>query len=202
MLFFDAKRRSTLSELSNILDTLKGVVSTNCMYVVVCAKCEAAADREVSEEEGVQFAKSLNAMYFEYSAVTMTQHDTIQLFDSVLESLVTHIDSLTVRPQVTPLTINNNNNTNTATNNNNSNMSRFATMGCIMMTLRTMFVCTTCVTAPTTTSTTTPSTSTSPTTARSVKRYIARECPCFDCGKLPAVLRARQSAAASLRVVH
>jgi len=201
MLFFDAKRRSTLSELSNILDTLKGVVSTNCMYVVVCAKCEAAADREVSEEEGVQFAKSLNAMYFEYSAVTMTQHDTIQLFDSVLESLVTHIDSLTVRPQVTPLTINNNN-TNTATNNNNSNRSRFATMGCIMMTLRTMFVCTTCVTAPTTTSTTTPSTSTSPTTARSVKRYIARECPCFDCGKLPAVLRARQSAAASLRVVH
>jgi len=193
MLFFDARRRETLAELSALMVAFKDAVSASCVYVVVCAKCE-PRERVVSEEEGCAFAKSINAMYTEFSAATMNQHDTIRLFDTVLETVVVHIDEAARRTAAKTAATD----SSTSAHNRSSNTSTSA-LSCFAMTLRTMFLCSACA-APSQTPQQ-PQQRTASTVAAGVKQYIARECPCFECNKIP--LRASTSTRlAALQAAH
>jgi hypothetical protein len=190
MLFFDARRRETLSELSTLMSAFSSAVDASCVYVVVCAKCE-PRERVVSEDDGCAFAKSINAMYTEFSAATMSQHDTMRLFDTVLEAVVVHIDESKRRAALAVPADNNG-----SSDVNSGSTRRHATvnaLSCFAMTLRSMFVCTACV-APAAQQQQQRTRAAAATAG--IKQYIARECPCFECNKVPA------RAPSALRAAH
>lgn len=67
---YDITRRSTFENLSRWLEDLREVAYNKMVVLLVGNKADLAGSREVSTEEGTEFAKKHNLIFYETSAKT------------------------------------------------------------------------------------------------------------------------------------
>lgn len=70
LLVYDITRRSTFENLSRWLEDLREVAYNKMVVLLVGNKADLAGSREVSTEEGTEFAKKHNLIFYETSAKT------------------------------------------------------------------------------------------------------------------------------------
>ena len=70
LLVYDITRRSTFDNLARWLEDLRDVAYNKMVVLLIGNKDDLKADREVSTEEGEQFARKHNLLFFETSAKT------------------------------------------------------------------------------------------------------------------------------------
>lgn len=82
---YDITNRNSFEQLTEWINYTENEIDENAILVLVAAKSDLKDDREVSFDEGQQFASEYNMLYFETSA--KEDLNISEMFDSMLNGL-------------------------------------------------------------------------------------------------------------------
>ena len=86
ILGYDITNEKTFKSLSFWLESTKNEVSIDCCKILVGGKCDLEEDREISKEEGKEFADKMDMKFFEVSS---SQNINVnECFDELIDSIL------------------------------------------------------------------------------------------------------------------